>query len=435
MLSNCWGPSMEMTGWKNEKLHNLGFLGRGKSKHRPRNDSSLYGGDYPFIQTGDIKAANLYISDYSQTYNEKGLAQSKLWNKGTLCLTIAANIGETAILNMDSCFPDSIVGFIADPKKADTKFIKYYIDTIKKQMSNISQGATQENMSLEKIGLFDLLIPIPETQRKIAGILSAYDDLIENNNKRIKILEEMAQKLYKEWFVDFKFPNHENTKFINSELGKIPEGWEVVKLGSQLSDLESGKRPKGGITNDVVDGVPSIGAENINGIGKHNFDKEKLIPRDFFVKMKKGIIRSRDIAIYKDGAYIGRSSYFRDDFPHLECCVNEHVFLVRTKEERLTQNLLYTWLQYYDNIEAIRATNANAAQPGINQQSLKNLNIILPTQKITNNFEKFIEPIYANIISFSTQNKNLRKTRDLLLPRLISGELSVEGLENLEEAI
>ena len=93
--------------WGEFKLGNLGFLGRGKSKHRPRNDSSLYGGNYPFVQTGDIKAANLYISESSQTYNEKGLFQSKLWKKGTLCLTIAANIGETAILNIDACFLSS----------------------------------------------------------------------------------------------------------------------------------------------------------------------------------------------------------------------------------------------------------------------------------------------------------------------------------------
>ncbi|MCI0732087.1 MAG: hypothetical protein L0332_35930 [Chloroflexi bacterium] len=97
-------------------MNELGFVGRGKSKHRPRNEPSLYGGPYPLFQTGDIKAANLYLQDYNQTYNEKGLAQSKLWEPGTLCITIAANIAETAILGIRACFPDSVVGFIADPK-------------------------------------------------------------------------------------------------------------------------------------------------------------------------------------------------------------------------------------------------------------------------------------------------------------------------------
>ena len=117
--------------WTKYKLSELGFLGRGKSKHRPRNDISLFGGSYPFIQTGEIKAANLYISNYEQTYNEKGLAQSKLWNEGTLCMTIAANIAETAILKIKACFPDSIVGFVADNKLCNVYFIKYYIDFIK----------------------------------------------------------------------------------------------------------------------------------------------------------------------------------------------------------------------------------------------------------------------------------------------------------------
>jgi len=137
--------------WENRNFKELGFLGRGKSRHRPRNDESLYGGDYPMIQTGDVKAANFYLNSFSQTYNDKGLAQSKLWNPNTLCITIAANIAETAILGMKACFPDSIIGFIADEEKSDVRFIKYFFDIYKERMQRISQGATQDNLSLEKL--------------------------------------------------------------------------------------------------------------------------------------------------------------------------------------------------------------------------------------------------------------------------------------------
>src|SRR5690349_9863560 len=140
-----------MKGWKEHKLNELGKVNRGKSKHRPRNEPSLYGGEYPFIQTGDIKAANFYITDYSQTYNEKGLKQSKLWKKGTLCITIAANIAETAILGIDACFPDSIIGFVADENKSDVRFIKYHFDLLKLHLQSISQGTTQDNLSQEKL--------------------------------------------------------------------------------------------------------------------------------------------------------------------------------------------------------------------------------------------------------------------------------------------
>ena len=137
-----------MIKWDSKKLDELGFVGRGKSKHRPRDASFLYGGKYPFIQTGDVKNANLYVNSYTQTYSDAGLAQSKLWNKGTLCITIAANIAETAILDIEACFPDSIIGFVADETVADAKFIKYYIDTFKQSLKQISQGAAQDNLNL-----------------------------------------------------------------------------------------------------------------------------------------------------------------------------------------------------------------------------------------------------------------------------------------------
>jgi type I restriction enzyme, S subunit len=153
------------------KLNELGFVGRGRSRHRPRDDASLYGGPYPFFQTGDVKAAEFYLSDFKQTYNEKGLAQSKLWEPGTLCITIAANIAESAILNVPGCFPDSVVGFIADPEIADARFVKYYIDTIKINMQQASRGTTQDNLSLDKLLTFDFKMPPVNVQRGIAGDL------------------------------------------------------------------------------------------------------------------------------------------------------------------------------------------------------------------------------------------------------------------------
>lgn len=217
--------------WVPMKLDELGSVGRGKSRHRPRNAAHLYGGPYPFFQTGDIKAANFYLTDYSQTYSEDGLAQSKLWKPGTLCITIAANIAESAILSIEGCFPDSVVGFVADPAKADVRFIKYYMEILKLQMQNVSRGTTQDNLSVDKLLSFNFLVPSLPVQQRIAGILSAYDELIENSQRRIKILETMARALYREWFVHFRFSGHESIPRIASPLGEIPQGWKVKKLG------------------------------------------------------------------------------------------------------------------------------------------------------------------------------------------------------------
>lgn len=415
--------------WTKYKLSELGFLGRGKSKHRPRNDISLFGGSYPFIQTGEIKAANLYISNYEQTYNEKGLAQSKLWNEGTLCMTIAANIAETAILKIKACFPDSIVGFVADNKLCNVYFIKYYIDFIKNKMQSVSGGACQDNLSLDKIAYFDIEAPKKKIQDKIAKILSNYDDLIENNNKRIKILEEMAQKIYKEWFVDFKFPNHETATFKDSELGKIPSDWEISTLENILSGIESGSRPKGGINPNDKE-IPSIGAENILGLGKYDYNKEKYISNDFYEKMKKGKVKDLDVLLYKDGAQLGRKSIFGENFPHSKCCINEHVFILRTNP-KCSPYYLYFTLDTIENTERIKQLNTNAAQPGMNQKQVKELTIILPLKKYIEKFDNVVKPIVSQIFKLCIKNQTFKQTRELLLPRLISGEIDVENLNIL----
>lgn len=216
--------------WEKKTLDQLGSVARGKSKHRPRNDERLFGGDYPFIQTADVKESGLYLTNYSQTYNEFGLKQSKLWPAGTLCITIAANIAETAILGMDACFPDSIMGFLPFEGISDVRYVKYCFDMLQRECKQISQGTTQDNLSWEKLSTITFLVPSYDQQVKIADILSAYDDLIENNKKQIKLLEEVAQRLYKEWFVDLHFPGYENTKIIDG----IPEGYFLQPISDCL---------------------------------------------------------------------------------------------------------------------------------------------------------------------------------------------------------
>jgi type I restriction enzyme S subunit len=139
--------------WTPQRLDQLGYLSRGRSRHRPRDAAHLYEGPYPFIQTGDVKHAGLYITSYEQTYSEAGLEQSRLWPAGTLCITIAANIADTAILGIDACFPGSVIGFIPDEKKADARFVKYLFDaTIQRHVQQFTQGAAQDNLSQEKLG-------------------------------------------------------------------------------------------------------------------------------------------------------------------------------------------------------------------------------------------------------------------------------------------
>ena len=315
---------------------------------------------------------------------------------------------------------------ILDESKTDRHFVYYLFNSkpVRQQIRASASGVKIRHTAPSRIADVKVSVPTLRLQRRVAGILSAYDELIENNQRRIRILETMARALYREWFVEFRFPGHDKIPRVASPIGDVPQGWEVTTLGTQLNLLESGKRPKGGIR-EVEDGIPSIGAENINGIGRHDFAREKYIPRDFFQEMRKGVVRDRDVAIYKDGAYIGKSSYFRDGFPHDECCVNEHVFLLHTDGIRFTQNALYLWLQEPDTVHAIRAKNANAAQPGINQQSVGSLKLVLSDEKTATQFDRLVEPLLVEIINLAKRIENLRRTRDLLLPRLLSSQLAL----------
>jgi type I restriction enzyme S subunit len=258
-------------------------------------------------------------------------------------------------------------------------------------------------------------IPLP-TQRKIASILSAYDDLIENNLKRIKLMEEKAQLHYKIEFGEYQFGYKEPRN--------LPKGWSIKSIGDIYGKLESGSRPKGGIDKELKEGIASVGAENVIGLGKYNYQSEKLITEAFFENMNRGKIENKDILIYKDGAYIGKTTLFQDDFPHEKCCVNEHVFLLRSKDELYQNYLFFTLYQklYFDKMQQL---NANAAQPGINQESLKSLRILWPSENIIEEFNQKVESLMKLIFVVAKQNTKLREARDILLPKLMNGQIEV----------
>jgi type I restriction enzyme S subunit len=404
--------------WKARKLDQLGFVGRGRSRHRPRNEPSLYGGEYPFFQTGDVKAANLYLSEYSQTYNEKGLAQSKQWAPGTLCITIAANIADTAILGIHGCFPDSVIGFVADPSEADIRFVKYYIDLIKLDMQQVSHGTTQDNLSLDKLLRFDFVVPDVEEQRKIAAILSAYDDLIENNLRRIKILEEMAQNLYREWFVKFRFPGHQHARFTDSPLGKIPEGWEVVPF-TEIADVLSGGTPKTTVQEYWSGSIP--------------FFAPKDAPESFYVtNTEKAItelgLRKCNSNLYpKDTVFItARGTVGKIVMPAMDMAMNQSCYALRGKQGISQQ---YLFLAMREQVDYLKKNTGGATFDTIVVDTFRRMLVAKPGNEVITQFSQLIQPGMQLILNIIKKNTTLRRTRDLLLPKLISGEVDVSELD------
>ncbi|MCU1762415.1 restriction endonuclease subunit S [Pseudomonas sp. 14P_8.1_Bac3] len=205
--------SFEVEGveWKTLPEMSLDF-GRGKSQHRPRNDEKLYGGNIPFIQTGDIRGAARIITNYGQTYSELGLKQSKLWPKGTLCITIAANIAETSILGFDACFPDSVIGFVADPSKTSPAYVEFVLQATKGALEKKGKerSSAQSNINLGTFEQLKLPFPSLAEQAHIVAILDKFDALTNSISEGLTHEIELHQKQY-EYYRDLllSFPKPE----------------------------------------------------------------------------------------------------------------------------------------------------------------------------------------------------------------------------------
>ena len=345
-----------------------------------------------------------------KTYNDKGLAQSKLWNPGTLCITIAANIAETAILKTKACFPDSVVGFVANPEKADVRYVKYYIDIIKLQMQNISQGTTQDNLSVEKLLSFDFFAPPLPTQRQIASILSAYDDLIENNTRRIKILEGMAATIYRQWFVEFRFTGHENVPMVESELGLIPQGWEVMQLG-ELCHVLMGQSPKSEFYNETGEGLPFH--QGVTDFG-NRFPIHRI-----YCAVENRIAMTGDI-LFSVRAPVGRINLANN-----KIVIGRGLSAIRSK----SGNQAFMFQQLQDKFREEDTMGSGTIFNAITKGDLLGIQLLKPTKLIIADFEEIVEPIFSQLANLTLKNTNLRQTRDLLLPKLISGELGVSEFD------
>jgi len=402
------------------KLEDLGFLARGKSRHRPRNDQSLFGGKYPFIQTGEVKAAEFYINSFEDTYNEKGLAQSKLWEPGTLLITIAANIAETAILDIKACFPDSILGFIPDEDKADVRFIKYYIDTIKLKMQSISRGTTQDNLSLQKLRSIDFNVPSVSKQKRIADVLTAFDDLITNNTRRIEILEEMARRIYREWFLHFRYPGHEDDdpstgsgqRLVDSgtDFGEIPEGWEVKKL-EDLCELTLGQSPKSEFYNEKGEGLPFH--QGVRDFG------------DRYPTTTTWCVKDKRIAEEGDILFSVRAPVGRINIANTKMIIGRGLHSIRSKFD----NQVFIFHQLKDKFQEEDSMGSGTIYKSVTKKIMLNLKLIDPGEELIKKFEEKAVPIFNQIKTLTDKNDKLKETRDLLLPKLISGKIDVKEME------
>lgn len=391
------------------------------------------------FRAGDIKASGGRITTFHQTYNEAGLAQSRLWDAGTLCITIAANIAETGILQFPACFPDSVIGFVANPKKCDIQFIEYTFRYIRRLIQHAAKdgGTVQDNIN---VGTFETLrFAVPkevDEQRAIACILGALDDKIELNREMNRTLEAMAQSLFKSWFVDFDpvtaraagrapvfvdaataalFP----ARFVESELGLIPEGRRVGKL-SEIADINarkvSAKFPHSII--EYID-ISSVTCGHLEGTTQFEIDNAPS--------------RAQRLVSHGDTIWScvrpNRKSYLLLQRPQSNIVVSTGFAVLSPVKDFACY--LHLWVTTDEFVDYLTANAEGSAYPAVRPEAFASARVLIPSPRIVEAFEEKAAPLFELREQNNLQSHTLAALRDALLPKLLSGEIRVRQAEEL----
>lgn len=399
--------------WNTKKLNQLGSFARGKSKHRPRNDKRLFeNGKYPLVQTGDIKAADLYITSHTQEYGDFGLKQSKLWDAGTLCITIAANIAETAILSYPMCFPDSVVGFTAYPTESSALFMHYVFTYIRNSIQKSTSGSIQDNINIDYLENLNFKIPTKEYQDKIIAVLGTIDKKIAINKRINAELEAMAKTIYDYWFVQFDFPDENGNPYRTSGGAmewneqfkrEIPKGWKIEKIEGLLAKVPNTERIH--VTEYCNEGKLPVIDQSTDYIAGYTNNENSRI------STKKGAI------VFGDHTRIVK--YIGFDFARGA----DGTQVILSNNPSMPELLLY------HAIKKIDLSNYGYAR---HFKFLKDTNIIIPERKVAEIFDEKVTPLYASIEHNIFENIELTRLRDWLLPMLMNGQATVRDETNCE---
>lgn len=388
-----------------------------RGKTPPKTNSGVRLVTAKVVKGGQIheEPAEYIANDFYEKWMRRGLPK-----KFDVLLTTEAPLGEVAILRDDSqiALAQRIILLRAKPGLLDPAYLFYALQSefgqgeLKARASGTTVlGIKQSELRKVRVPMF----PLP-VQQRIAGILSAYDDLIENSQRRIRIMESMARALYREWFVHFRFPGHEYHPRVASSLGEIPQGWEVKKLGAVFQTVLGGtpSRTKPEYWENGT--IAWINSGKVNDL--RITEPSELITELALNKSAAKLMPKGATVLAITGATLGQVSYLE-----IETTANQSVVGVIDPSACMSE-LIYLFV--CERIEGIIKHASGGAQQHINKEVVNDVLIALPDSELTARFKVLVEPMFKGIAALLFQVKNLRATRDLLLPRLLSGQIPVE---------
>ena len=401
--------------WKNYTLGDCVNLLSGGTPSK--SETKYWGGTIPWVSCKDMKMDYLYNSQDHLT-DIGAVNGTRLVPPGSILIVVRGMIlaqhFPVAITKRTVAFNQDLKALECSPE-VEPQFLFHWLRGKSYEILGLADEAAHGTKRLQTDRLKNLPLHLPplSTQKKIAGILSAYDDLIENNTRRIKILEEMAQTLYHEWFVKFRFPGHEHTKMVDSELGLIPERWEVKSFKDVSLNFDSKRIPLSSIQRSERKGkYRYYGASGIiDSIDDYIFDGQYLL-----ISEDGENLNSRKLPI----AFLASGKFW----------VNNHAHIIQGKPPVSTE-LVYLFMSNFD----ISGYITGAAQPKLSQSNLNRIPIITPPLTLLKEFNIIVTNLLEQVDNLHKKNFNLRQTRDLLLPKLILGEIDVEHLEITAEDI
>lgn len=398
------------------RIGNVADIGRGSSP-RPITDKRYFeNGEIPWIKIADATVSGKYIYKTKQYVNDLGASYSRKMKPGTLILSASGSLGIPHFLGVEGCIHDGWI-YMDNIHDIDKQYLYYLLLTMRPYFDNLSYGAAIQNINTTILSKTKIEVPGIQSQEKIGLMLSAYDNLIENNNKRIKLLEQMAENLYKEWFVRFRFPGYEDVTFENG----IPKEWQKVKLEDVLSKIATGLNPR---KNFVLGEGENfyVTIKNMADNTVYLDDKCDKVNDVAIIKInKRSDLKTGDLLFSGIGT-IGRVCLI--DIPTDNWNISESVFTMRANQ-KISSKFLYMLLLSQDVQNYCQSRANGSAQKGIRMGDLRKYMFLLPTKNTMTNFTDQISPILRNVSLLRKENKNLIQQRDMLLPRLMSGKLEV----------